>query len=294
MKHKSRLVNTHFWDDNYTSNLDPIEKLLFLYFLTNPLTNIIGIYEIEIKRIAFDTGIEKEMVLKIIERFSRDEKIYYYDNFIIIKNFVKFQNQQSEKIKSGINKLFDDLPENIKKFNSELLKGIHTVSHYNTNINTNINSNSNNNFNSNFNLKKERSEKKNKKDLPEKSPAEITSENLQNELRKIFEDYYFRIKKTNYYYSGKCAGALKQIINKIKSAYGEKKYTNTDLKNAFNYILKNIRDDWILNNLDLSIVNSKFNQIISNAKNTENRKSFGPAKGFNAGVNDWIAGIVQD
>ena len=35
---KTRIINTRFWIDDYTSNLDPIEKLLFLYFLTNTAT----------------------------------------------------------------------------------------------------------------------------------------------------------------------------------------------------------------------------------------------------------------
>ena len=57
------MVNTKFWDDTYIVTLDPIEKLLYLYFLTNPLTNICGIYEIQLRRVAFDTGIDKEVVV---------------------------------------------------------------------------------------------------------------------------------------------------------------------------------------------------------------------------------------
>ena len=41
---KQRYINTKFWDDNYVIQLDPSEKLMFIYFITNPLTNICGIY----------------------------------------------------------------------------------------------------------------------------------------------------------------------------------------------------------------------------------------------------------
>lgn len=260
-KGKSRLVNTRFWDDNYTSNLDPIEKLLFLYFLTNPLTNLIGIYEIEIRRIAFDTGIDKDMVIKILDRFKADKKIFYEGGFIIIPNFIKFQNENSPKIKTAINTQIAELPENIKKFISVSEYGIYTLSHINTNINTNINSNSN----SNSNFKKEQKIK------PEKSPVlkitEIKKNNLQNELRKIFENYYLQNKKINYYYDAKSSGALKQIINKLKSVSSPEKQSDECIKKSFVYILKNISDVWILDNLDLSILNSKFNQIISKLKN---------------------------
>lgn len=71
---KQRMINTRFWEDGYTANLDPIEKLLFLYFLTNTSTNICGFYEIPLKKIASDTGLDKDMVLKIIKRFTDDKK----------------------------------------------------------------------------------------------------------------------------------------------------------------------------------------------------------------------------
>ncbi|MBA7590758.1 hypothetical protein ES708_32895 [subsurface metagenome] len=88
---KKRYVDTKFWDDNYIIEKDPIEKLLFLYLLTNTLTNIIGIYEISTNRIAFDTGIDREMVDKILKRFEEDDKIKYENGWVAIKNFTKHQ-----------------------------------------------------------------------------------------------------------------------------------------------------------------------------------------------------------
>lgn len=120
---KSRLINTHFWNDNYICNLDPIEKLLFLYFLTNQNTNIAGVYEINLKQVSLDTGIDREMVLKILSRFESEKKIFYFEGFIISSNFIKHQNQQSEKIKSGIENILAELPEKVKKFISKQIKG---------------------------------------------------------------------------------------------------------------------------------------------------------------------------
>ena len=110
---KNRYINTKFWDDNYISELDPIEKLLFLYLLTNPITNIAGIYEIPLRRIAFDTGIDSDMVKKILERFERDKKIFYKDGWIIIKNFIHHQ-AINPKVKKGIASLIqNDIPNDI-------------------------------------------------------------------------------------------------------------------------------------------------------------------------------------
>lgn len=111
---KNRYLNTKFWDDKYIIDLDPIEKLMFLYFLTNPLTNISGIYEISLKRISFDTGIDKDMVLKILDRFEKNDKIKYQNGWIAIKNFIKNQKQSDNKndnINKGIQKELINAPD---------------------------------------------------------------------------------------------------------------------------------------------------------------------------------------
>lgn len=110
---KQRYINTHFWDDNYIINLDPIEKLLFLYFLTNPLTNISGAYEMSIRRAAFDTGIDKEMILKILARFEKSDKMIYRDGWLLIVNFVKNQSL-NPKIVKGIQEAVKPCPDWIK------------------------------------------------------------------------------------------------------------------------------------------------------------------------------------
>jgi hypothetical protein len=57
---KQRVVNTRFWDDDYIMELGPTEKLVFLYVLTNPLTDLCGAYQITLKRISFDTGLRRK------------------------------------------------------------------------------------------------------------------------------------------------------------------------------------------------------------------------------------------
>lgn len=123
------MINTKFWDDDYTSNLDPIEKLLFLYFLTNTSTNICGVYEIPLKKIANETGIDKEMVVKIIQRFSKDGKVFYHNGWLCMKNFVKNQNQNSPKVKIGIQNEIMAIPKDIMDVFVSFGYGIDTLSH---------------------------------------------------------------------------------------------------------------------------------------------------------------------
>lgn len=113
-KPKLRSVNTHFWSDTYVIELDPIEKLLFLYLLTNEQTNMLGIYELHIRRIAFDTGIDKDMLLKIFERFESANKCKYLNGYVILRNFVNHQSYNSNMKISAVNS-WRELPLDIQK-----------------------------------------------------------------------------------------------------------------------------------------------------------------------------------
>jgi len=62
---KQRYINTKFWSDTFISELNPLDRYLFLYFLTNEHTNIAGVYELPLKTIAFETGIELDMLKKM-------------------------------------------------------------------------------------------------------------------------------------------------------------------------------------------------------------------------------------
>ncbi len=133
---KHRYVDTCFWDDSYIMKLDPSEKLLFMYLLTNPLTNICGIYQIEIKRMAFDTGFDPVVITTILERLEKDDKCAYRDGWIAMKNWIKHQNR-SPKVQTGIEIQLKEVPEPLKKFIKGY--GIDTISHLNSNSNSNSN-----------------------------------------------------------------------------------------------------------------------------------------------------------
>lgn len=136
---KNRIVNTRFWIDDYIAKLDPVEKLLFLYFLTNPSTDISGVYELPLKNIALDTGIDADMVKRIIKRFSESKKIFYIKGWVGIKNFIKHQSM-NPKVEAGIKNGLTKAP---KELVDRLSIDYDSLSHSNTNTNINTNSNSN-------------------------------------------------------------------------------------------------------------------------------------------------------
>lgn len=110
-----RYISTSFWDDEWVQDLDPSEKLLYLYLLTNPLTNIAGIYKITLKRMHDDTGFNKDMITKILTRFEKSKKAYHFGEYIILPSWPKHQKwQEKTTIKTGIDKIISQLPNSIR------------------------------------------------------------------------------------------------------------------------------------------------------------------------------------
>ena len=123
---KQRYINTRFWNDGYISNLDPVEKLMFIYLLTNEHTNISGVYEIPIKIIGIETGIDGGMIKKILKRL--EARIRYIDGFVVLKNFVKHQETGSELVQKGIVNCLKELD---KKFLEKIVnKGFFELPQY--------------------------------------------------------------------------------------------------------------------------------------------------------------------
>lgn len=97
------------------TKLNPLDRLLFLYLLTNEHTNISGIYEISEHKIAFDTGLERDTLVKaMIPRL--EPKVYFKDNWIILINFTKHQNLRSDDVVKGIKREFDLAPITVQEY----------------------------------------------------------------------------------------------------------------------------------------------------------------------------------
>lgn len=140
---KNRIVNTRFWSDQWVrQKLNPLDRYLFLYFLTNEHTNICGIYELTVETISFETGIDKQDLLKSM--FPRlKPKVVYKSGWIIMPNFVKHQNQNSPTIKAGIEAELKKCPDEIIRVAIDYGYPIQALSHFNFNSNSNLNPNPN-------------------------------------------------------------------------------------------------------------------------------------------------------
>ena len=101
-----------------------------------------------------------------------------------------------------------------------------------------------------------------------KSPTEPKKPNSLNaEARKLFEEHYQTIFSNGYYWSAKDAGSMSSLLKKLKYQREQKKMPIDDqnVLNALKYLLDSITEGWIFENFSVTNINSKFNEIVSQA-----------------------------
>lgn len=135
---KERLVNTRFWRDSYVLDLAPDERLLFLWALTNPATELCGAYEAALPIIELETGISRERIVEMMAKFEAAGKMLFRDGWVVVRNYAKHQHAASPKIRIGIERSLAECPEWIRDVVGmhRVSKGIDTPSHSNSNLNS--------------------------------------------------------------------------------------------------------------------------------------------------------------
>lgn len=108
-----RIFSTEFWDDDFVVNLNPVEKLFFIYLFTNEKTNVAGTYQISIRRMAFDTGVEENAIKNLIKRLEESGKVKYVDGWMLIRNYDRHQRLRGEKVEVLRNRIIDELPDRV-------------------------------------------------------------------------------------------------------------------------------------------------------------------------------------
>jgi|GEM_PF-1446637 len=111
-----RYISSSFWSDDWIDSLTVKEKLIYLYLLTNDSTSISGVYKLTVKRIKDDTGIAREEITDILQKFAANKKAYYVDEYIILPNWLKHQHLNNESVKLGTIRALKALPRRIITF----------------------------------------------------------------------------------------------------------------------------------------------------------------------------------
>lgn len=96
---KSRYVKDSMRSDNWFTDLTVSEKLLFTYLLSNDKVGLCGVYELPIKKIQWETGIDSWTITKAFERFESVWKVCYRDWRVMIVNFLRNQSMNDNMVK---------------------------------------------------------------------------------------------------------------------------------------------------------------------------------------------------
>lgn len=97
-----RKINVSFWDDEkVVDDFTPEDRYFMLYLMTNTHTNQIGCYQITLRQMEFETGYNKETILKLISRFENVLKVIKFSEStkeILILNWHKYNWTKSPKV----------------------------------------------------------------------------------------------------------------------------------------------------------------------------------------------------
>ena len=130
------------------------------------------------------------------------------------------------------------------------------------------------------------------KDKPKKkaTKGKTSQDPYFNPLKECFMQFYSLLFQSEYYWEAKDSVAIKGISKKLTKAAKDKGLDESpeSIAGNFQILLENISDKWILDRLSPTLINAKYNEIISNIKqkkhgNSENfRISFAPVPGHGA------------
>jgi hypothetical protein len=94
------------WSDGWFAELKPEFKLLFVYLFTNERASVSGLYELPVRIIQFETGLDKEVILAGFAEFQKTEpaKVLYdaETGVVYVRNMLKYQASTSPKVKNRI------------------------------------------------------------------------------------------------------------------------------------------------------------------------------------------------
>ena len=108
-----RQIHTKIWKDPWFIELSPERKLLFIYLFSNEQANMMGLYQLPLKVICFETDLDQITVEEGLAQFAADGKCYFEDNHVWIVNLFRYNanNPKSPKTQVHILKTLETMPD---------------------------------------------------------------------------------------------------------------------------------------------------------------------------------------
>lgn len=101
-----RQLHTTFWKDDFIGECSQIEKLFYLYLISNDKTTQSGAYEFSYRYAQFELGISRQEVDQLINFFVSNGKIRFNkeNNEVLLVNWLKYNSARSPKVAPVIDK----------------------------------------------------------------------------------------------------------------------------------------------------------------------------------------------
>lgn len=128
-----RNVQMSFWTDRkIDEEFSADEKYLYLFFLTNPMTNLCGCYEIGKKQIANMTGFDMKKVKAVMGKLQNDQKVILYSDEtgeLLLVNWHKYNWTDSEKFRKPLLSEIESVKNpDFREYLLGVFRGMDTVS----------------------------------------------------------------------------------------------------------------------------------------------------------------------
>ena len=112
-----RSFDTEFWKDPWIESLSLPARAVFIYLWTNDHCSKSGVYEITIRRAAFECGISEDEINAIFKELN-DKKVVIdtATNTVWIKNFLHYQCRNKSFAQSALLHVSTKYPEYLQDF----------------------------------------------------------------------------------------------------------------------------------------------------------------------------------
>lgn len=107
-----RYINVRTWSENWFETLSASEKLVWIYLNTNSSTNMLGVYSMTVRRIAYECHISEPAARRNIKKLEDIKKLIYSDGYIILIDWMA-QQAMNPSMRISAQKEYDKLPEEI-------------------------------------------------------------------------------------------------------------------------------------------------------------------------------------
>ena len=128
-----RNIQMSFWTDTkIVDDFTPAQKLLYLYFMTNPHTNLCGCYEISLRQVVYETGLTYKQINEALKALQDDHKVVIYSEEtkeVLLINWSKYNWTASEKFRKPLEKEIVSVKNTaFRQYLIDLFNGVATVS----------------------------------------------------------------------------------------------------------------------------------------------------------------------